>query len=62
MIARSTVTADEVAAAVLEGVANGDDVIVPDEPARQAFALKWRDRPAYDALMRHQASRLAEER
>jgi NAD(P)-dependent dehydrogenase (short-subunit alcohol dehydrogenase family) len=62
MIERSTVTADEVAAAVLEGIANGDDVIVPDEPARQAFAMKWGDRAAYDALMRHQASRLAEER
>jgi NAD(P)-dependent dehydrogenase (short-subunit alcohol dehydrogenase family) len=61
MIERSTVTADEVAAAVLEGIANGDDVIVPDEPARQAFALKWGDRAAYDTLMRHQASRLAEE-
>lgn len=62
MIERSTVTADEVAAAVLAGIANGDDVIVPDEPARQAFALKWGDRTAYDTLMRHQASRLAEER
>lgn len=62
MIERSTVTADEVAAAVLAGIANGDDVIVPDEPARQAYALKWGDRTAYDALMRHQASRLAEER
>jgi NAD(P)-dependent dehydrogenase (short-subunit alcohol dehydrogenase family) len=62
MIERATVTAEEVAAAVLEGIANGDDVIVPDEPARQAFALKWGDRPAYDALMRHQASRLAEDR
>ena len=62
LIERATVTADEVAAAVLEGIANGDDLIVPDEPARQAFALKWGDRAAYDALMRHQASRLAEER
>lgn len=62
MIERSTVTADEVAAAVLAGIANGDDVIVPDEPARQAYALKWGDRTAYDTLMRHQASRLAEER
>ena len=62
LIERATVTADDVAAAVLEGIANGDDLIVPDEPARQAFALKWGDRAAYDALMRHQASRLAEER
>ena len=62
LIERATVTADDVAAAVLEGIANGDDLIVPDEPARQAFALKWGDRAAYDALMRHQAARLAEER
>lgn len=62
LVERSTVTADEVAAAVLAGIANGDDVIVPDEPARQAFALKWGDRAAYDSLMRHQAARLAEER
>ena len=61
LVERSTVTADEVAAAVLAGIANGDDVIVPDEPARQAFALKWGDRAAYDSLMRHQAARLAEE-
>jgi NAD(P)-dependent dehydrogenase (short-subunit alcohol dehydrogenase family) len=59
LIARSTVTAQEVAEAVLAGIAAGDDVIVPDEPARQAYALKWGDRAAYNALMRHQAARLA---
>ena len=31
------------------GMDAGDDVIVPDEPARQAYFLKWADRPAYDA-------------
>jgi len=62
MVERATLTADEVAAAVLEGIAHGDDVIVPDDPARHAFRLKWADRAAYDAMMRHQASRLAEER
>jgi NAD(P)-dependent dehydrogenase (short-subunit alcohol dehydrogenase family) len=62
LIERSTVTAEEVAGAVLAGIENGDDLIVPDEPARQAYALKWGDRAAYDELMRHQASRLAEER
>jgi hypothetical protein len=36
----------------------GDDVIVPDEAARQAYYLKWADRPAYDAVMRDQAAKL----
>ena len=36
----------------------GEDVIVPDEPARQAYFLKWADRPAYDAVMRAQATKL----
>ena len=43
------ITADDIAAAVLAGIDAGDDVIVPDEPARQAYVLKWADRPAYDA-------------
>ena len=36
----------------------GEDVIVPDEAARQAYFLKWADRPAYDAVMRDQAAKL----
>ena len=31
---------------------------VEDEPARQAYFLKWADRPAYDAVMRDQAAKL----
>lgn len=59
LVERSTVTADDIAAAVLAGLDAGEDVIVPDEAARQAYALKLADRTAYDEVMRHQAARLA---
>jgi hypothetical protein len=58
VVERSQVTAEDVAAAVLAGMDAGDDVIVPDEAARQAYFLKWADRPAYDAVMRDQAAKL----
>ncbi len=61
LVARSPITADDIAAAVLKGIANGDDVIVPDEPARQAYFLKWADRAAYDVMMRKQALHLYDE-
>ncbi len=54
----STTTADDVAAAVLEGLERGDELIVPDDAARAAYHLKTTDRPAYDALMRSQAAKL----
>jgi len=60
LVAQSPITADDIAAAVLEGIAAGDDVIVPDDPARQAYFLKWADRPAYDEIMRKQARHLEE--
>lgn len=59
LVERSPVTADQVAEAVLAGMDAGDDVIVPDEAARQAYGLKWADRPAYDQVMRAQAAKLA---
>ena len=59
LVERSQVTADDIAAAVLAGIDAGDEVIVPDEPARQAYHLKRTDRQAYDALMRQQAAKLA---
>jgi NAD(P)-dependent dehydrogenase (short-subunit alcohol dehydrogenase family) len=59
LVERSPITAEEIAAAVLAGIDAGDDVIVPDEPARQAYGLKWADRPAYDQVMRAQAAKLA---
>ena len=58
LVERSKVTADDIAAAVLAGMDAGEDVIVPDEAARQAYFIKWADRPAYDAIMRDQAAKL----
>jgi len=58
LVETATVTAEEIAAAVLEGMDRGDEVIVPDEAARQAWGLKQADRPAYDAVMRAQAAKL----
>ena len=49
-----------VAAAVVAGVDRGDELIVPDEPARAAYALKLADRAGYDAQMRATAARLKE--
>jgi NAD(P)-dependent dehydrogenase (short-subunit alcohol dehydrogenase family) len=58
LVARSPLTADDIAAAVLDGLDAGDEVILPDPAARAAYDLKLRDRGAYDAQMRHQAARL----
>ena len=54
----SPYSADDIALAVLEGVARGDELIVPDDAARFAHELKRDDRPAYDAMMRKQAVKL----
>jgi NAD(P)-dependent dehydrogenase (short-subunit alcohol dehydrogenase family) len=61
LVERSTVTADDIAAEVLACMARGEVLIVPDEPARRAVALKRDDRAAYDAVMRQQAARLNRE-
>jgi NAD(P)-dependent dehydrogenase (short-subunit alcohol dehydrogenase family) len=58
LVDESPLTADDIAAAVLEGIERGDELIVPDEPARAAYALKRDDRAAYDAVLRDQASKL----
>ena len=58
LVESSSITADDIAAAVLEGMDRGDDVIVPDQPARDAYGLKQSDRAAYDAVMRAQAAKL----
>ncbi|SDS91243.1 Short-chain dehydrogenase [Nocardioides scoriae] len=50
--------AEEIAAAVLEGLDRGDEVILPDPAARAAYDLKRTDRAAYDQVMRKQAARL----
>ncbi len=58
LVESSPITADDIAAAVLEGLERGDEVIVPDQPARDAWELKQHDRAAYDAVMRAQAAKL----
>jgi NAD(P)-dependent dehydrogenase (short-subunit alcohol dehydrogenase family) len=58
LVDSSTITADDIAAEVLAGIDRGDELIIPDEPARRAVALKRTDRAAYDAVMRQQAARL----
>ncbi len=58
LVAGSRITADDVAAEVLAGLDRGDELIIPDEPARSAHALKQNDRRAYDAVMRQQAAKL----
>jgi len=49
---------DDIAAAVIEGMDRGEELILPDEAGRAAYALKVRDRAAYDQVMRKQAARL----
>lgn len=58
LVANSPVSADDIAAAVLAGLDDGDEVILPDEAARAAYGLKVSDRAGYDAVMRKQAARL----
>jgi NAD(P)-dependent dehydrogenase (short-subunit alcohol dehydrogenase family) len=62
LVDASQVSADDVAVAVLEGLDRGDEVIIPDQPARTAYTLKLTDRPAYDAQMRRIAARMKERR
>jgi NAD(P)-dependent dehydrogenase (short-subunit alcohol dehydrogenase family) len=58
LVDSSPVSADDVAAAVLDGIDRGEELILPDEAARAAYRLKTTDRPAYDALLRAQAAKL----
>jgi len=60
LVEKSPVSADDIAVAVLDGLDRGLDVVVPDEPARAAYALKLADRDAYDAQMRATAARARE--
>jgi NAD(P)-dependent dehydrogenase (short-subunit alcohol dehydrogenase family) len=59
LVENSPVSADDIAAAVLEGVDRGEELILPDQAARDAWALKQGDRAAYDTVMRAQAARLS---
>jgi NAD(P)-dependent dehydrogenase (short-subunit alcohol dehydrogenase family) len=58
LVAAAPLGPDDIAAAVLEGMDRGDDVILPDPAAKAAYDLKLRDRPAYDQVMRKQAAHL----
>lgn len=58
LVDNSPLSADDIAAAVLEGLDRGDEVIVPDQPARDAWGLKQQDRASYDLVMRAQAAKL----
>ncbi|MET3962055.1 NAD(P)-dependent dehydrogenase (short-subunit alcohol dehydrogenase family) [Marmoricola sp. OAE513] len=58
LVANSPVSADDIAAAVLAGLDNGDELILPDEAAQAAYGLKVADREGYNAIMRKQAARL----
>ena len=56
----SPTTAAEIAAAVLDGLDRGDELILPDEAGRTAYGLKLADRPTYDLVLRDQARKLHE--
>ena len=58
LVERAPLGAAEIAAAVLEGLDRGEELILPDPAARAAYDLKRTDRPAYDATMRAQAAKL----
>jgi NAD(P)-dependent dehydrogenase (short-subunit alcohol dehydrogenase family) len=58
LVDESPYSADDIAAAVLSGLDEGAELILPDEPARAAWSLKQSDRAGYDALMRAQAAKL----
>lgn len=51
---------EDIAAAIVEAVDRGEEVVLPDPAARAAYDLKVGDRAAYDAQLRRQASRLEE--
>jgi NAD(P)-dependent dehydrogenase (short-subunit alcohol dehydrogenase family) len=58
LVEASPASADDIAAAILGGIEHGDELILPDEAARAAYALKHSDRAAYDEMMRAQAAKL----
>ncbi|GAA1513641.1 SDR family NAD(P)-dependent oxidoreductase [Nocardioides humi] len=60
LVEDSPVSADDIAAAVLDAIDAGTELIVPDEAARAAYRLKQTDRASYDAVMRAQARKLGQ--
>jgi NAD(P)-dependent dehydrogenase (short-subunit alcohol dehydrogenase family) len=60
LVDASPYSADDIATAVLAGIEQGDELILPDDASRAAVALKQSDRAAYDRMMRKQATKLEE--
>jgi len=58
LVANAPLGPDEIAAAVLDALDRGEELILPDDAARAAYQLKVGDRAAYDEVMRRQAARL----
>ncbi|MFJ9313573.1 SDR family NAD(P)-dependent oxidoreductase [Pimelobacter simplex] len=58
LVEDSPLGADDIAAAVLDAIDAGIEVILPDPAARSAYELKVSDRASYDAVMRAQARKL----
>ncbi len=58
LVESSPVTAEDIARAVLESLDRGEELILPDPFARDAYGLKQSDRTAYDAVLRAQAAKL----
>ncbi len=57
LVEESPLSADDIAAAVLDALDRGEEVVLPDEPARAAYALKCSDREGYATQMRRTAER-----
>lgn len=60
LVDSSPITAGDIAAAVVAGVDRGEELMLPDEPARAAYARKLADRSGYEAQMRATAARMRE--
>ncbi len=60
LVERSPISADDIAAAVLDGLDRGLSLVLPDEPARTAYDAKLHHREAYDAQMAATATRMRE--
>jgi NAD(P)-dependent dehydrogenase (short-subunit alcohol dehydrogenase family) len=58
LVANAPLGPEDIAAAVLDALDRGEELILPDDAARAAYELKVADRPAYDEVMRKQAARL----
>lgn len=59
LVREAPLGAEEVAAAVLAGIDEGAELVLPDGAGRSAYRMKLTDRAEYDRVMRRQAARLA---